>query len=152
MTFKGIDDQTVELKISNYQFPDNQDGDWDGNWLNIYLKVDSKVGKWQTIDSSLTTWEVQEIIDWFDKLSADKAPEFRLMTFTEPNLSFELLNESTDNPKLIRIKFDLECRPKSATDDKECFVDIWADKEELIAIKKELKDELSKYPERKPIA
>ncbi|TXK17854.1 hypothetical protein FVR03_24175 [Pontibacter qinzhouensis] len=152
MIFSGVDSQTVELKITNYQFPDNQEGDWDGNWLNIYLKVDSKVGKWQTIDPSLTTWEVQEIIDWFDQLSADKEPEFRLMTFTEPNLSFELLNEPIENNKLIRIKFDLECRPKSATDDKEYFVDISADRDELIAIKKGLKDELNKYPERKPTA
>ncbi len=152
MIFSGVDSQTVELKITNYQFPDNQEGDWDGNWLNIYLKVDSKVGKWQTIDPSLTTWEVQEIIDWFDQLSADKEPEFRLMTFTEPNLSFELLNEPTDKNKLIRIKFDLECRPKSATDDKEYFVDISADRDELITIKKGLKDELNKYPQRKPTA
>jgi len=55
MKFKGIDNQTVEFILTNYQFPDNQDGDWDGNRLNIYLKVDSKVGKWQTIDPSLTT-------------------------------------------------------------------------------------------------
>ena len=152
MIFSGVDNQTVELKITNYQYPDDQEGDWGGNWLNIYLKVDSKVGKGQIIDPSLTTWEVQEIIDWFDQLSADKEPEFRLMTFTEPNLSFELLNEPTDNNKLIRIKFYLECRPKSATDDKELFVDISADRDELITIKKGLKDELNKYPERKPTA
>jgi hypothetical protein len=152
MIFSGVDSQTVEFKITNYQFPDNQEGDWDSNWLNIYLKVDSKFGKWQTIDPSLTTWEVQEIIDWFDQLSSDKQPEYRLMTFIEPNLSFELLNEPTENNKLIRMKFDLECRPKSATDDKEYFVDISADRDELIAIKKELKDELNKYPERKPTA
>lgn len=152
MIFSGIDSQTVELKITNYQFPDNRDGDWDGNWLNIHLKVDSKVGKWQTIDPSLTTWEVQEIIDWFDILSKDKEPEYRLITFTEPNLSFELLNEPTDNDKLIRINFDLESKPKSATDDKEYFVDISANKDELIEITKGLKDELSRYPERKPTA
>jgi len=152
MIFSGVDSQTVEFKITNYQFPDNQEGDCDSNWLNIYLKVDSKFGKWQTIDPSLTTWEVQEIIDWFDQLSSDKQPEYRLMTFIEPNLSFELLNEPTENNKLIRMKFDLECRPKSATDDKEYFVDISADRDELIAIKKELKDELNKYPERKPTA
>ena len=54
------------------------------------------------------------------------------MTFIEPNLSFELLNEPTENNKLIRMKFDLECRPKSATDDKEYFVDISADRDELV--------------------
>ena len=152
MIFSGVDSQTIEFKITNYQFPDNNNGDWDGNWLNIYLKVDSKVGKWQTIDPSLTTWEVHEIIKWFDKLSKDKGPEYRLLTFTEPNLSFKLLNEPTDNEKLIRIKFDLECRPKSATDDKEYFVDISADNDELITIKERLKDELNKYSERKPTA
>jgi|SRR5690554_1276727 len=152
MIFSGVDSQTVELKITNYQFPDNQDGDWDGNWLNIYLKVDSIVGKWQTIDPSLTTWEIQEIIDWFDKLSNDKEPEFRLMTFTEPNLSFELLSEPTVKKKLIRINFDLESRPKSATNDKEYFVDILADNDEINELIKGLKNELSEYPERKPTA
>jgi hypothetical protein len=152
MIFVGIDRQTVELKITNYQFPSNKEGDWDGNWLNIYLKVDSKVGKWQTIEPSLTTWEVQEIIDWLDKLSEDKEPEYRLMTFTEPNLSFELLNEPTDIKKLIRINFDLESKPKSATDDKEYFVDILANNDELNEFIKGLKNELSEYPERKPTA
>jgi len=74
------------------------------------------------------------------------------MTFTEPNLSFEILNEPTDDTKLIRIKFDLECRPKSATDDREYFVDISANKDELNAIIEGLKNELNKYPERKPTA
>lgn len=152
MIFKGIEGQTVEFKIVNYQFPDNEDGDCDGNWLNIYLKVDSKVGKWQIIDPSLTTWEVNEIINWFETLSVNKEPEYRLMTFTEPNLSFELLNEPTDDTKLIRIRFYLECRPKSAIVDKEYFVDISADQAELITIKKGLKNELGKYPERKPTA
>jgi hypothetical protein len=152
MIFSGVDNQTVELKITSYEFPGNQEENWEYDWLNIYLKVDSKVGKWQTVDPSLNTWEVQEIIDWFDLLSADKEPKYRLITFIEPNLSFELLNEAKNSDKLIRLRFDLECRPKSATDDKEYFVDISADKEGLIAIIRGLKDELSKYPERKPNA
>lgn len=152
MILSGIDDQTVELKITNYQFPENLDGDWDGNWLNIYLKVDSKVGKWQTVDPSLTTWEVQEIIDWLDKLSINIEPEYRLITFTEPNLTFELLNNTTDKQKLIRLKFDLESRPKSATNDKEYYVDILAAHEGLKEIIKGLQNEHQKYPERKPTA
>lgn len=152
MIFSGVDNRTIELKISNYQFPENQEGDWDGNWLNIYLKVESKVGKWQTIDPSLTTWEFNEIIEWLNKLYNNKEPEYRLISFIEPNLSFELLNKPTDDKKLIRIKFDLESRPKSATDDKDYFVDILADNDELIKIINELKNELHKFPERKPTA
>ena len=68
MTFNGTDGQTVEFRIANYQCPDNNDGDWDGNWLNIFLNVKSKVGHWQTVDPFLTTWDVQQIIDWFKEL------------------------------------------------------------------------------------
>jgi len=128
MTFTGIDNQTVELKITNYQYPDINDGDWDGNWLNIYLDVKSKVGHWQTVDPSLTTWEVQELINWFDTLSINLQPEYADMSFTEPNLSFELLNDFKAVKKTFRLKFNLESRPQSATDDKEYFVDIIADK------------------------
>ncbi len=149
MTFTGIDNQTVELKTTNYQFPDINDGDWDGNWLYIYLNVKSKVGHWQTVDPSLTTWEVQSLLDWFDTLSLNARPEYVDLGFTEPNLSFILLTDFDSDKKTIRIKFDLESRPQSATDDKEYFVDIVADNFELKRISKELKNELNKYPERK---
>ena len=152
MRFKGIENQTVEFRIANYQFPENNDGDWDGNWLNIYLKVDSKFGKWQTTDPSLTTWEVQELIVWFTRLSNDIEPKYRQMTFTEPNLSFELLNNPIEKQKLIRMNFDLESKPKSATGDKEYYVEILASNEELNQVIKELKYELDKYPERRPTA
>jgi hypothetical protein len=64
MTFQGIDNQTVELRVTNYQFPDISFDQYDSNWLNVYLKVESKLGNWQTIDPALLTWEVEEIIDW----------------------------------------------------------------------------------------
>lgn len=150
MTFFGVDNQTVDLRITNYQYPGINDGDWDGNWLNIYLNVKSKVGHWQTVDPSLTTWEVQSLIDWFDTLSKNLNPEYVDMGFTEPNLSFELLNKFDSYKKTFRIKFNLESRPQSATDDKEYFVDVIADNLELKRLSTELKNELNKYPERKP--
>jgi|ERR1041385_3230373 hypothetical protein len=150
MTFNGIDEQTVELKITNYQYPDILDGDWDGNWLNIYLNVKSKVGHWQTVDPFLTTWDVQRLINWFETLSKNLRPESTDIGFTEPNLSFEVLNGFNSDKKTVRIKFDLESRPQSANDNKEYFVDIIADSIELKRISTELKNELKKYPERKP--
>jgi hypothetical protein len=150
MTFTGIDNQTVELKITNYQYPDINDGDWDGNWLNIYLNVKSKVGHWQTVDPSLTTWEVQDLVNWLDTLSKNSRPEYTSMSFTEPNLSFELLNGFNADKKTFKIKFNLEFRPQSATDDKEYFVDVIADNFELKRLSIELRNELNKHPERKP--
>lgn len=150
MIFTGIENQTVELKIINYQYPEINDDNWDDNWLNIYLNVKCKVGHWQTVDPSLTTWEVQELINWFDKLSKNSRSKYTNMLFTEPNLSFELLNDYKADSKTFRIKFNLEPRPQSASDDKEYFVDFVADNNELKRISMALKSELNKYPERKP--
>ena len=149
MIFKGLDNQSVELKLTNYQFPDSNDREWDGNWLNIFIKVNSNLGDWQTIDPSLTTFEVQQLIDWFNDIALSQRPKWIDQEFTEPNLSFKLLNDIESEQKLIRIAFDLESRPQSATDEKEYFVDFKANRNELIRIAKELKNELDKYPERK---
>ena len=149
MIIKGIDNQTVEIKVTNYQHPDSLDRDWDGNWLNTYLKVESKVGNWQTVDPSLTTWEIQELIDWFIDLANNTKPKWTDMEFTEPNLSLYLKNDFNDLNKKIRIKFDLESRPKSATIDKEFFVDFEANSPELKRLADDLTSELRRYPIRK---
>ena len=58
MIFRGIDNKSVELKIVNYAFSNNKNGDYyDNNWLNVFIKDESKIGKWQTIDTSLLTRE-----------------------------------------------------------------------------------------------
>ncbi len=149
MVLKGLNNQTVELKITNYQFPESLDRDLDGNWLNIYLKVDSVQGKWQTVDPSLTTWEVQDLIDWFNDLSCDSKPKWNNTEFIEPNISFHLLNDFKLSNKKIRIKFNLESRPNSAKDDNDYYVDFVVDNMELRRIASELTTELEKYPLRK---
>ena len=70
MIIAGINNQMVELKVASYQYPEIKDGDWDSNWLNIYLSVKSELGNWQTVDPSLTTWDVHRLIKWFDHLQA----------------------------------------------------------------------------------
>ncbi len=150
MTFTGIDNQTVELKIINYQYPKIIDGDWDSNWLNIYIKVNSKLGHWETVDPSLTTWDFKRLIQWFDNLSNNTRPECLDICFLEPNISFELTNNFDSEIKAIKIKFDLEFRPQSAIEDIEYFVEFIADNNIIKNIVSDLKKELEKYPERKP--
>ena len=92
MTFKGINNQTVELEITNYQFPEIADDDYDSNWLNIYLKVNSTFGNWQIVDPMLTTFEVKGLINWLDNLSNNILPEYTGIGFLEPYISFELIS------------------------------------------------------------
>jgi hypothetical protein len=62
MVFKGIENQTVEFKIRNYEFPENTTCDYDSNWLLIHLNINSNCGKWETVDPALLTEEVKEVI------------------------------------------------------------------------------------------
>ena len=121
MIFTGINKQTVEFEITNYQFPEITDCEYDSNWLLIFLKVKSDCGNWQTIDPSLLVSEVKNIIEWIDKLSENETLNSDYLVFLEPNLEFELKSSTTEK-KRIRIIFDLESRPKSADDQKEYFV------------------------------
>ncbi len=149
MIFNCEDNESVELKIHNYQFPNTLDKDYDGNWLHIYLKVESKVGHWQTIDPSLLTWDIIELITWFRDIANDIKPEHTEQEFIEPNISFYLLNNYSEIEKKFKIKFDLESRPKSAIDDFEYSVIFKADKDELNRIASDLENELKNFPVRK---
>ncbi len=146
MIFKGINNQTVEFKVTNYQFPDiKTPGDYDSNWLNIYINVNSNMGNWQTVDPSLLTSEFQSLIDWFKDLSVNK---YGQVFFMEPNLDF-LCTKQGDEMKTIRICFDYESKPKSVKDtDKEYFVDCVFTNHELLELSKELEKELAQYPVR----
>jgi len=146
MIFYGIDNQTVDFRITNYEFPKTSNDEHDDNWLLIYLNVKSKMGNWQTIDPSLVIWEVEELIDWFRTLLQNKQPKFANLSFIEPNLSVELL-ENAETSK-FRIKFDLESKPQSAKENEKYYVDCVADKQELKRIVEELEKELEKYPKR----
>ena len=147
MIFKGINNQTVEFRITNYQFPKITNCEYDSNWLLVYLKVKSDCGNWQTIDPSLLVRDLKDIIEWFEKLSNDIETDSDSLVFMEPNLEFELIKNQSDL-KTVRIKFDLESRPQNADDEKEYFVDCELNNAELKEIVSELKKELEKYPER----
>ena len=150
MIFNGVNNQTVEMKIVDYEFPEMIEGDWDGNWLNIYLNVQSELGNWEIIDPVLTTWDIRVIIDWLYLLSENKIPDYLDLRFIEPNISFILLNKPTDEIKKIKIKFNYEFEPTFAKKDVEYFVNFEADNQELKKLATDLDNELAKYPERSP--
>lgn len=146
MIFKGLNNQRVQLKITNYEFPEETTCDYDSNWLLIYLNVKSLLGNWQTIGAVLLTFEVEQIIEWFNKLSTNTIVKTSL-TFIEPNLEFTLLDNAPDE-KTIRILFDYEFRPKNGNDKKEYFVDCKMDTNELKSIAEAFIKELALYPKR----
>ncbi|MEP0213649.1 MAG: hypothetical protein ABJD66_10570 [Cellulophaga sp.] len=147
MIFQGTNNQTVELRIIDYQFPKITNCEYNSNWLLIYLNVKSDFGNWQYTDPSLLVKEVLEIIDWLKKIYKNETPKYKCLEFIEPNLAFELINTGVDF-NTIRIKFDLESKPQNADDEKDYFVDCNFNNSELNKIIEGLKKELKPYLKR----
>jgi len=147
MIFKGINNQTVEFRIKNYQFPEISDCEYDSNWLLVYLKVKSDCGNWETVDPSLLARDLKDIIEWFEQLSNDIETNSDILTFMEPNLEFRLTKKNADK-KQIRITFDLEYSHPNTKSDEKFYVDFELNNAELKQIASELKKEAKLYPER----
>lgn len=146
MIIKGINNQSIEFRILNYQFPGNEDCEYDSNWLNIFIKVDSTRGNWQAIEPALLTWEIQQLIEWLKRILANKKIHENPITFIEPCLVIELLKKN--DKKNLRFHFNYEFKPQNANDEIEYFVDASFSNQEFKDLITNLENELSKFPER----
>jgi hypothetical protein len=149
MIFKGINNQSIQLNIINYEFPDYIDElyvQFDSNWLIVNIKVLSNFGIWEATDPALLTSDFQQMINWFDNLSKNNEPNTTELIFTEPIFLLFLENSHNDMIKKIRIQFEAEFKLKGY--DQDCFIEIHANNEELSRISNELRKELSKFPAR----
>jgi hypothetical protein len=77
-----------QLVILGYQHPDVHEDRWDSNWLNVSGTVATAAGqKWTFSAACVTTFELEELAEWLDDLSADgRAPD--QFEFTEPHVRF----------------------------------------------------------------
>jgi hypothetical protein len=136
------------MSISGYESETMRKEDFDSNWLRIYIEVDSKMGKWKTVDSSLLTWEFEKITNWLKTIQQGERVEEQL-EFIEPNLSFSLLKNSAKHAA-VRVHFDLESRPKSAVDEEQYYIDFVVNHgQEFDKLIGEFEMELSKFPIRR---
>jgi hypothetical protein len=141
------DNTGFELNILKYEFPEEESAQYDSNWLMIEISVNHPKGEWQSSDPSLLTYEAKAIADWLEKIAANEIAE-KTLSFIEPNLSFEL----QDDKKHFRIYFELESRPSWAASDaageKDLWLEIEIDGENLLEAAEDLRRQLNKFPQR----
>ena len=89
MKIVGIENEKVEIKISDCQFPIDTKYVEDRNWLNVYLSVDSKQGKWKTINPAITTSELVEHKDWFKRIIKRQNIDEEEIEISPNNLTIE---------------------------------------------------------------
>lgn len=141
--------EKICLCITNYQFPEagRECFNYDRNWLNVSISVQTRAGSWQSNDPCLLTWELKMIIDEFRNIEFQGLSRKKTISFIEPNLIFNLF-PSTNNNIQMRINFDAESKPDSFQDDQDCFIEGWVSLKDLSRIADSFQHELDKFPER----
>jgi hypothetical protein len=77
-----------QLVILSYQHPDVHEDRWESNWLLVSGAVATADGqKWKFSAPCVTTFELEELADWLDELSADGRSPAQF-AFTEPHVRF----------------------------------------------------------------
>lgn len=97
------------MHIVGYQFPEEQTAKYDADWLRVAVTVKHPKANWHFTDSCLLTWELQELGRWLGCIGRGEV-ERRTLSFTEPNIAFELLPPSGESDTL-RISFTNESAP-----------------------------------------
>ena len=148
MLLRGIDNTEFEMKVVGYQFPHLEHEQYDSDWLNIKIRVKLPQGSWTAIDPSLLTRELVSLTEWLESIADGKRVDSE-ESFIEPNLRFELLEEE---PKRLRVYFELESRPSWAPFDGAGMDDLWAEfeinAEELREAAASLGEDLKQFPTR----
>ena len=138
------------LTITNYQFPEDNAGGTDANWLMIQIDATIDRRSWTVIDPCLLTSEVQRLADWLRGL-ADTDVSRSQCRFIEPCLSF-MLETVDDKNGVLRVYFELEARPPWAKATSAGREDLWIDfRLDEIDVKQaaaDLYQQLSRYPIR----
>lgn len=150
MDIRADNGSSFHLKVLGYQFPEKEDEEWDSNWLMIYMVVAHPQGEWSVTDPFLLTYEVKELADWFDALSAHMQTENEIW-FVEPNLRFEAIYLD-DRESYLRVHFAIECLPpwarKGENGTEDVFADFYLADIDLQAAAESLREQLSLYPQR----
>lgn len=111
----------VEFGVAGYEFPQKNEDRWDSNWLMIAGSASLGGRKWEFCDPAMTTFELQELAEWFRALS-EGAADKNVIGFTEPNFEFEYLSDGK-----IRVFFELEVRPDWSKSDIAGQSDVYVD-------------------------
>ncbi len=83
----------LEISIAGYEFQDEFKDPYDANWLIFRVVLQSVFGawRWQVEDAGALTWEVEDCVQWLRTLKAGEAVATERWTFSEPDVSFDVI-------------------------------------------------------------
>jgi hypothetical protein len=143
------DNSSIELRIVNYQYPDNSRDQYDADWLRIEGVVTHPSGNWRFCDPCLLTWEAFALAQWLDFWDGNSGVNAAIK-FIEPNISFSKTNASLGS--VLRIRFELESRPpwskKKFVGESDLWLDFPLDPSRAANAAQILRNQLKRFPIR----
>lgn len=159
----------LDVSIVGYQFPEEANCAEDSDWLLVQLKVECPAGQWTHIDPSLTVRDIRSLTEWLREAARNGAvfsewqrrfePLTSTITFTEPNLAFELSSvPDSALPFQFRVymsaefmpPFDLNTHLFDMDEPTQKWVDFMAAPADLYRMADALSEALTRFPSRMP--
>lgn len=141
-----------ELRILRYEFPRITQDRYDANWLIVEVVASNENGRFHGNDPCLTTWEVQELANWFDDVSQGQHENSKL-TFIEPALQFHFVRDEVDVGNALRILIDHRWPNGQLTgvfteDTHDIWIEFPLATVDLSRVAYQLRKQLERFPER----
>jgi len=144
--FENAKGDSLRLRLLGYQFPNDENDEWDSNWLIVEGRAALDGKSWEFRDPCLLTWEAANLADWLE-LVARRAEAVGPLSFIEPNLEFELASDVQ-----VRVLLNNECRPPWASHDVfeygEFFIEFFCSTGLLMKAAADLRAQLVRFPQR----
>lgn len=138
----------IRFCIEGYQYPDQKavTNEYDANWLFLSYGFSMKGRQWERTDPSLLIWELRELAGWLEKMKSDNPnPVSKEMYFTEPNLSFRLIEK---NKKSVTLRVCIDAELKYADSEEDEYLECTLDQQALADLIKSIRVELANFPQR----
>ena len=107
VAFRNEQNQNILVSTQNYEFPASNDKEYDGNWLQVNIKIIDNQKMWETTAPFLLTYDWIQIGQWFSEAAQFKQPKWKDLSFIEPNIEFQLVDF---NRIIDRINFNIQLR------------------------------------------
>ena len=153
MKITGPDDHSFELKLEGYQFPAARpfgSRDERANRLNVAIEASIREVSWEAAHPCMSTWQVQQIAEWAERLLDPNDPHSRLL-FPDPELTFHYGGKRSGNI-VIQVNFGGDFLPPKRAyynlEEDHVWAELIVPPDDLKAWADSLREALAKYPPR----
>jgi hypothetical protein len=149
MELRGPNSDSFELRVIGYHSAQSVEDAREANRLRVYTRANFDGHAWTVIHPILQTWEILELADWLEAISA-ATPQKHEMKFLEPNFWLEVQRWSEVRVR-FRVYFEREHRPvwlETSGTPGEVFAELECTPEELKEWAGDLRQQIEKFPLR----